>query len=347
MNTLTSVFFVAFMLCMPAASMLAGEKQDAHAKSGYSLINFGELSIGVAEEEFVRAYPNAERDRDQSTESGIMRVYYLVPPDSLDADRVSFIFVEEKLIQIDHNYGKERLEERGGWQTDYEALSDLFGHTGKSIPRSSPESKTKLAFIWNSKSTREAASLSVYPNKSSQVSFYLMHGNAVNDGSLVNGIRRGTRTSSEGAHPSNEPAPSPQQQGKLVSFGNRSEVIYQRNKSEAPSLALTAPVDTLAKVIDYRTGRLAAMAWICSRDSERAKSQLWLGVPEGLYKVVYAQEIRETTAGEFFASYYGKLANPVEIRSSRPTSIKLSIYDAEYVNVKSSAKEFGSFRPTR
>lgn len=334
------------MLCVSAASVPVGEKQDTRANRGLSLIHFGEISIGAAEEEFVRAYPNAEQDRDQSTAYGMIHIYYLIPPDSLDADRVRFIFRDRKLIQIDHEYAKDRLERRGGWQSDYEALSDLFGCNGNAIPRTLHESKTKVAFIWESKSTREAATLEVYPDKSSQVSFYLTRGNATDSVTLETSIR-GTRAGGDGAHSRSESAQPLRQQGKPVSFGQTSEAIYQRNKSETPSLGLTAPVDTLAKVIDYRTGRLAAMAWICSKDAERAKSHLWLGLPQGLYKVTYAQELRETAEGEFFAGYYGKLAHPLEIRSGQPTSVNLSIYDAEYSNVASSAKEFGSFRPIR
>lgn len=328
MNTFPTVFCAAFIFCMPAASLLASGKQDASGNNG-QLIRFGELSIGVAEEKFVRAYPSAVRDRDQASKHGMMHIYYLMPSDTLDADRVRFIFRDQILIQIDHDYGKNRLKERGGWRTDYEALSDLFGHNGKVVPQGSSESKTTVSFTWKSDSTREAATLEVYPDQSSQVSFYL------------------TRASGEGSHSSNAPVLAPQRQGKLASFGSRSEVIYQRDKSKTASLALTAPVDTLAKVIDYRTGKLAAMAWIRSKDQEIGKSQLWLGVPQGLYKVVYAQELRETADGEFFAGYYGKLGNPVEIRQGEAISMNLSIYDSEHSNMASSAKEFGSFRPNR
>ena len=44
---------------------------------------------------------------------------------------------------------------------------------------------------------------------------------------------------------------------------------------------------------------------------------------------------------------FGKLRDPVEVRYDPLTSVDLSINDTEYPNVKSSAKEFGSFRPPR
>ena len=87
-----------------------------------------------------------------------------------------------------------------------------------------------------------------------------------------------------------------------------------------------------------------AVAWIAADSPE---SGLWIGVPRGLYKIVYAQQVHETADGEFYAGYYGKLRDPVEVRFDPLTSVDLSIKDTEYPNVKSSAKEFGSFRPPR
>jgi endonuclease YncB( thermonuclease family) len=132
--------------------------------------------------------------------------------------------------------------------------------------------------------------------------------------------------------------------GKPVSFGRKSEVLYQRDKSASERLRLDAPEDTVVKVIDYRTGRVMVVAWIAKNSFE---SRLWVGVPDGLYKIVYAQQVHEAADGEFYAGYYGKLRDPVEVRYDPPTSVNISIHDTEYPNVKSSAKEFGSFRPPR
>jgi hypothetical protein len=132
--------------------------------------------------------------------------------------------------------------------------------------------------------------------------------------------------------------------GRPVSFGRKSEALYQRDKSASERLRLDAPEDTVVKVIDYRTGRVMVIAWIAKNSFE---SRLWVGVPDGLYKIVYAQQVHEAADGEFYAGYYGKLRDPVEIRYEPTTSVELSIHDTEYPNVKSSAKEFGSFRPPR
>lgn len=133
-------------------------------------------------------------------------------------------------------------------------------------------------------------------------------------------------------------------QGRPVSFGQRSQVLYERYKDESINLRLDATEDSVVKVVDYPTGRVVAVAWIAADSPE---SRLWVGVPRGLYKIVYAQQVHETADGEFYAGYYGKLRDPVEVRYDPPTSVDLSINDAEYPNAKSSAKEFGSFRPPR
>jgi endonuclease YncB( thermonuclease family) len=132
--------------------------------------------------------------------------------------------------------------------------------------------------------------------------------------------------------------------GRPVSFGRKSEALYQRDKSASERLRLDAPEDTVVKVIDYRTGRVMVIAWIAKNGFE---SRLWVGVPDGLYKIVYAQQVHEAADGEFHAGYYGKLRDPVEVRYDPPTSVNISMHDTEYPNVASSAKEFGSFRPPR
>jgi endonuclease YncB( thermonuclease family) len=138
-----------------------------------SLISFGSISLGATEQEFKRAYPRAERGKDSLNGSEAMHIYYLKPPDAEDADRVGFIFVENRLFQIDHEYGKKRLEERGGWQTDFEALSDMFGCRAESVePPAELAPKTKLIFSWKSSTTGEVASMDVYAEGGSQISFF-------------------------------------------------------------------------------------------------------------------------------------------------------------------------------
>jgi endonuclease YncB( thermonuclease family) len=157
----------------PGSSLRETPAEGASGEShGDGLVAFGSVSLGATEQEFRRAYPRAKRGDDWSAESETLQTYYLKPPDTEDADSVRFIFAQGRLMQIDHEYSKERLDERGGWQTDFEALSEMFGRPGKSeelLPDLVP--KWKLLFTWKSEGTGEAASLDVYADGSSQVSF--------------------------------------------------------------------------------------------------------------------------------------------------------------------------------
>jgi endonuclease YncB( thermonuclease family) len=135
--------------------------------------------------------------------------------------------------------------------------------------------------------------------------------------------------------------------GKPVSFGHKSEVLYQKSKDGNAGIDLRATVETLAKLINYKTGRLEAIVWVVPRHDTDVGYRSTLRVPGGLYKIVYAQGVRETAEGKFYAEYYGKLADPITVSLLDPARVTLSIHDTNYANVKSSAKEFGSFRPPR
>lgn len=329
------------------------------------IISFGDVaivSIGTTEKEFVRAYPQAERGEDGYDATQRLHSYFLTPPDSLDADKVTFVFAQGRLLQMNHDYGKERLKERGGWHADYKGLSQIFGAAGKPYAVDPLAPKTKHAFSWKSEVTGEAASLDVYPDDSSTVTFYMssqrssrgtgteasanadsMPSASKDDFDYVNSIMRLPERVEPLATPEPEQVAT-RPESKLVSFGSHSEVLYQRDKNDSNRLRLDAPEDTVAKVVDYRTGRVMVIAWIAKNSME---SRLWVSVPDGLYKIVYAQQVHETTDGEFYAGYYGKLRDPIEVRYEPISSVDLSINDTEYPNVKSSAKEFGSFRPPR
>jgi endonuclease YncB( thermonuclease family) len=148
--------------------------------------------------------------------------------------------------------------------------------------------------------------------------------------------------------------------GRLVSFGRSSEVLYQR-KSDGGSYPIyfNAPADTLAKVIDYKTGKLEALVWIVAAQKEegpprlgrpvadRLSARARVRVPTGLYKIVYAQGVREAADGEFFATEYRKVDEPVQVRHDSFSDLTLSATNSSQAIVKSSAKEFGSFRPPR
>ena len=100
----------------------------ATAPKPEALVRFGDLTLGTTEDEFRRHYPQAQRAEDWPTDIGTLRTYLLLPPDSIDADSVRFIFRNGRLIQMDHSFSKQRLDERGGENTDGEALSQLFGN---------------------------------------------------------------------------------------------------------------------------------------------------------------------------------------------------------------------------
>ena len=328
--------------------------------SSTPLTSFGSVTIGTTEKEFLRAYPRAERGEDGHDETRRLHLYFLTPPDSLDADKVTFIFAQDRLFQINHDYGKDRLKERGGWQTDYENLSQMFGAAGKPCAMHPLAPKTKHSFEWVSEKTGEAASLDVYPDGSSRMTFYM----SFHRGSGETGVEDSANADSGPSPTKDDYAKSllrlpdrvetlatteadhvpVNNVGKPVSFGRQSEVLYQRDKSASERLRLDAPEDTVVKAIDYRTGRVMVIAWI-TKDSP--ESRLWVAVPDGLYKIVYAQQVYETADGEFYAGYFGKLRDPVEVRYEPTTSVNVSINDTEYPNVASSAKEFGSFRPPR
>lgn len=147
---------------------------------------------------------------------------------------------------------------------------------------------------------------------------------------------------------SDAPQPQPEsvvsRSDRLVSLGQRSEVIYQKAKENYDRICLTAPVDTLAKVTDYRTGKVEGLVWVVGDHPTPA----YLNVSAGLYKVVFAQGVMENADGEFYANRFGKLAEPIEVnygyRLNRPV-LNLCLVEGDPPILPASAKEFGSFRP--
>lgn len=134
-----------------------------------------------------------------------------------------------------------------------------------------------------------------------------------------------------------------QAQDKKVSFSSKSETLYQRNDSGgSSSLSMTSREDSLVKLIDYKTGRLVGMVWLRGNSRERFYFDV---SPEAVLKVVYAQGLREMPDGKFAAAFYGKLADPVDVRMAEFVRIEISINSETHPNVVSSAEEFGSFRP--
>ena len=146
------------------------------APKSSAIVWFGDLTLGATEEKFRQHYPQARRDENWQSDTETLHTYSLLPPDSTDADRVRFIFRAGRLIQMDHDFGKKRLNERGGEDTDRESLSQLFGNEGEPHEPDPRGPKVKFARIWTSPATREAATLEVYPDGNAQVSFRRMDG---------------------------------------------------------------------------------------------------------------------------------------------------------------------------
>jgi hypothetical protein len=75
---------------------------------------------------------------------------------------------------MDHIFSKQRLDERGGENTDGEALSQLFGNEGEPYGPHELEllPKVKSGRMWRSSATGEAATLEIYHDGSAQVGFH-------------------------------------------------------------------------------------------------------------------------------------------------------------------------------
>jgi endonuclease YncB( thermonuclease family) len=145
----------------------------ATAPTSKPIVWFGDLTLGATEDDFRRNYPQAQRDEDWQSDIGTLPTYLLLPPDSMDADRVRFIFRNGRLLQMDHSFSKQRLDERGGENTDGEALSQLFGNEGEPYGPHELEllPKVKSGRMWRSSDTGEAATLEIYHDGSAQVGF--------------------------------------------------------------------------------------------------------------------------------------------------------------------------------
>jgi len=139
-----------------------------------ALVGFGpnnEIRLGDSSEKLKEFFPTAMLETGLADNKTILHIYTIAPPHSIDADQVRFIFEKNKLIQIDHIFSIQRSKERGGWQSDYEGLSELFGTNGKPSEIDPRDQKVKLIFDWESKSTNESASLRVLKNGGIEVLF--------------------------------------------------------------------------------------------------------------------------------------------------------------------------------
>ncbi len=149
------------------------------------LVSFGEkqtVQLGTTLNRFRDIFPQAVRGEDWRNEDTTLTTYVLKPPLSIDADEVRFFFKDNLLIQIDHKYLPKRSLERGGWQFDYDALSEMFGALGQPVAaRETYAPKVKYVFTWKNEPTGEAASLDVYPDGSNLVSFNILPGRTVKD----------------------------------------------------------------------------------------------------------------------------------------------------------------------
>lgn len=72
-----------------------------------------------------------------------------------------------------------------------------------------------------------------------------------------------------------------------------SELLYARKKAGTSRLVLTTPVDSLVKIIDLGTNRLAAMVWMAG--DNRAFNVL--NLPESTYRILVIQGLSLRTDG--------------------------------------------------
>lgn len=139
-----------------------------------SLVGFGkdnEIRLGDSASRLKDFFPSATRETDWSDNERRLNIFSLSPPHSIDADKVRFIFENNKLVQIDHLFGDYRVKEQGGWEAYYEALSRLFGTNGITSEKKSLENHIKHIFNWESKTTNESASLRILKNGGIEVLF--------------------------------------------------------------------------------------------------------------------------------------------------------------------------------
>jgi len=149
------------------------------------LVQFGDkqaVQLGTSLDRFKSIFPQAVRGQDWGNENTTLTTYELHPPASIDADLVRFFFENDRIIQIDHSYSQKRSSERGGWQFDYEALSELFGSPGQpSTKRETYAPQVKHSFTWRSQQTGEGSTLEVYPDGAVLVSFNALPGRSFTD----------------------------------------------------------------------------------------------------------------------------------------------------------------------
>ena len=149
------------------------------------LVSFGEgqaVQLGTSLNHFREIFPQAVRGDNWENNDTVLATYTLKPPLSVDADQVRFFFHNNLLVQIDHRYSAKRAAERGGWQFDYDAFSQLFGSPGEPVKNHETYTpRVKYAFTWKGEQTGEGASLDVYLDGSSLVSFNVLPGRHITD----------------------------------------------------------------------------------------------------------------------------------------------------------------------
>lgn len=87
-------------------------KTTTASASTKALITFGDISLGAAEEEFLRAHPLAKLVNEAPNPDEAVRTYRLLPPDSTDSDRLKFVFRDGKLTQINYEFDPPRPDKK-------------------------------------------------------------------------------------------------------------------------------------------------------------------------------------------------------------------------------------------
>lgn len=126
--------------------------------------------------------------------------------------------------------------------------------------------------------------------------------------------------------------------GRRVTFGSRSRVLYQKHHEGDCNVLLLMPLDTVAKFINDRTGELEAIVWSVAPQKGWG-DELLFTLPRGVYQVVLAQEVRKEEGGEYYALVHRRLLEPLHLRD--PLDGLVDLRHADFI--ETTADAFGSF----
>lgn len=129
--------------------------------------------------------------------------------------------------------------------------------------------------------------------------------------------------------------------GKRVTFGDSSRILYQEHRTGSCQVTLTSNLYSIAKVINDRNGRLEAVVWLVPPRSSWGETAVVLNLPDGVYQVLYAHEVRKDDQGQYHALAHGRRVKPLHLHGPLAELPEVGNDDL----IETSADIFGSFRP--